>query len=65
MSLKNKAEQVKGKVKEGAGEATDDESMKLKGKVENLAGQAKDKAEEVKDKAAEKVNDFMDKKDGE
>ena len=60
MSLDSKTDQVKGKVKEGVGEATGNEDMKLKGKLQDAAGKAKDTFEDAKEKVAEKANDLLD-----
>jgi uncharacterized protein YjbJ (UPF0337 family) len=44
-----KADQVKGKVKETVGDATDDHSMEAEGKGDQAKGKVKDAAEKVKD----------------
>jgi len=46
---KNKAEAVKGDVKEKTGRATDDRSMQAKGKGEKVPGNLKQAGEKVKD----------------
>ncbi|GAY72571.1 CsbD family protein [Lentilactobacillus kosonis] len=51
MSLDSKSDQVKGKIKEGTGEATDNQELKLKGKIQDATGKAKDKLEEAKGKS--------------
>lgn len=48
---KAKAKQVKGKIKETAGEATDDQRMKAEGTTDRLSG----KVEETAEKAADQV----------
>jgi uncharacterized protein YjbJ (UPF0337 family) len=45
----NKAEEVGGKVKEGVGKATDDDSVKAKGKRDQSKADMKDAGEKVKD----------------
>lgn len=45
---KGKWDQVKGKVKEGAGDATDDESLEAEGKRDQLKGKGKQAWGDVK-----------------
>ncbi|MFF5206079.1 CsbD family protein [Streptosporangium sp. NPDC000396] len=54
--ISNKAEELKGKVKEGAGRATGDESLEAEGKDDQLKGNLKQAGEKVKD-SAKKVKD--------
>lgn len=49
--MKNTAEQVKGKLKENVGRATDDKSMQGEGKLDQGSASAKQKVEDVKDSA--------------
>ncbi|MET9630446.1 CsbD family protein [Lentzea sp. NPDC006480] len=44
-----KADQVKGKVKEGFGDATGDRSVENEGKVDQAKGHLKESVEKVKD----------------
>jgi uncharacterized protein YjbJ (UPF0337 family) len=44
-----KADQLKGKVKEGVGDATDDRSLETEGKVDQTKGHLAEAAEKVKD----------------
>jgi uncharacterized protein YjbJ (UPF0337 family) len=44
-----KTDQVKGKVKEGVGDATDDQQLQGEGKVDQAKGHLKEGAEKVKD----------------
>jgi uncharacterized protein YjbJ (UPF0337 family) len=46
---KNKGEQLKGNVKEGAGKATDNEELEAEGKADQVSGNLKDAGEKVKD----------------
>jgi len=46
---KDKAEELIGKVKEGAGEATDDEGLKAEGKAEQIKANLKQAGEKIKD----------------
>ena len=45
----NKGEQLKGKVKEGVGRATDNEDLEAEGKADQISGNLKDAGEKVKD----------------
>ncbi|QWC84509.1 CsbD family protein [Nocardioidaceae bacterium] len=45
----NKAEEAKGKVKEGVGEATDDQEMKDEGRADQAKSDLKQAGEKVKD----------------
>ena len=47
--ISNKAEELTGKVKEGAGDATDNESMEREGKMDQTKGNLKQAGEKVKD----------------
>lgn len=49
--LKAKAEQVIGKVKEGAGDATGDERMEAEGKIDQVSGGLKEGWANIKDAA--------------
>jgi uncharacterized protein YjbJ (UPF0337 family) len=49
-------DKAKGKVKETAGELTDDQSLKSEGKVDRATGRFKDKIGEAADKLKEAVN---------
>jgi uncharacterized protein YjbJ (UPF0337 family) len=48
---KNKGEQLKGRAKEAAGAATDDESLRREGRADQTKGSAKQAGEKVKDAA--------------
>ncbi len=45
----NEAENIKGKVKETVGDATDNESMEAEGKADQVSANAKKAGENVKD----------------
>lgn len=47
--LSNKAQELKGKIKEGAGDATDDESLENEGRADQSKGNLKQAGEKVKD----------------
>jgi uncharacterized protein YjbJ (UPF0337 family) len=61
-------DQAKGRVKQAAGDLTDDDDLKAEGKGDELLGKAKgvvndlkDKAEDALDKVKDKVDDVRDK----
>ncbi|MBA2474202.1 MAG: CsbD family protein [Pseudonocardiales bacterium] len=47
--ISNKAEELKGKLKEAAGKATGDEHLEAEGKVDQTEGKIKQAGEKVKD----------------
>jgi uncharacterized protein YjbJ (UPF0337 family) len=47
----NKAEELKGQVKEGAGKATDDPELEAEGKGDQLSANVKQAGEKIKDAA--------------
>ncbi|HET7483231.1 MAG TPA: CsbD family protein [Actinomycetota bacterium] len=47
--ISNKAEELKGKAKEGIGDATDDKSLENEGKWDQTKGNMKQAGEKVKD----------------
>jgi len=49
-------DEAKGRVKEAAGDLTDDKSLKNEGKVDRAAGSVKDKVGDAADKAKDAVN---------
>jgi uncharacterized protein YjbJ (UPF0337 family) len=46
---------VKGRVKEAAGDLTDDQSLKNEGKVDKATGKVKDAVGDISDKVKEKL----------
>ena len=56
----NKAEDLKGRAKEAAGDLTDNDELKRKGKIEQGAANVKDKVEDTVDKVRDKVKDLTD-----
>ena len=58
--ISNKAEDLKGKVKEGTGKATDDEQLEGEGKGDQASASLKDGVEKVKD-AGKDVKDAFTK----
>lgn len=47
--IKHKSEELKGKAKEGIGDATDNHRMEAEGKAEQVSAKAKQAADDVKD----------------
>ena len=56
----DKADEMKGRMKEAAGDLTDDDDLKREGKVDRTTASVKDKAEKAADKVRDKVNDVLD-----
>lgn len=52
----NKAEDMKGRAKEAAGDLTDDDEMKAEGKVDRASAAVKDKASDAVDKVKDALN---------
>jgi uncharacterized protein YjbJ (UPF0337 family) len=52
---------AKGKVKEAAGDLTDDKDLKHEGKADQAGAKVKDMAENVKDKVEDAVDSVKDK----
>ncbi|MEO7443622.1 MAG: CsbD family protein [Acidimicrobiales bacterium] len=46
---------IKGRIKEGVGEATDDKDLEREGKVDRLTGKVKDATESLSDKAKDAI----------
>ncbi|MDR4532903.1 CsbD family protein [Glutamicibacter sp. PS] len=58
--IKNKAQEVSGKIKEGVGDATDNEDLQAEGVKDQAAASAKQAGEHIKD-AAKDVKDDLNK----
>ena len=54
--LGNKAEDLKGRAKEAAGDLTNDKGLKNEGKVDQAGAAIKDKIDDVKDKVGDMLN---------
>jgi uncharacterized protein YjbJ (UPF0337 family) len=54
-------DEAKGRIKQAAGDLTDDRDLKREGKVDEAAGGLKDKAESAKDWVDDKIDDMRDK----
>lgn len=67
-TIKNTKDKIEGKIKEVAGELTDNEQLELKGKLQIAKADikkkmdVKDKVNEVKEDFAKKINNTLDKK---
>ncbi|MBA8827436.1 uncharacterized protein YjbJ (UPF0337 family) [Saccharopolyspora lacisalsi] len=59
--VKQQAQQLTGKAKEAAGQASGNEDLRDAGKRDRLAGETKEQAHDVKDKAAGAAEDAKDK----
>lgn len=62
--MKNAAEKMGGKVKEGAGKVTGNEDLEAEGRVDQVKAAAKQAGQDVKDaatKAGDNVRDAFDK----
>jgi uncharacterized protein YjbJ (UPF0337 family) len=57
----DKADEMKGRLKEAAGDLTDDKDLEREGKVDRATSSVKEKAEEVADKVRDKVKDVLDR----
>jgi uncharacterized protein YjbJ (UPF0337 family) len=55
------SDDIKGRVKEAAGDLTNDDDLKREGKTDQAAGKAKDFIGDAKDKASDVVDDVRDK----
>ncbi len=57
-------DKAKGRVKQAAGDLTDDKDLKREGKADEAGGKAKGVVNDVKDKAGDAVDAVKDKLDG-
>jgi uncharacterized protein YjbJ (UPF0337 family) len=55
-----KIDEAKGRVKEAAGDLTDDPELKREGKLDRSGAKVKEKAEKAVDRVKEKANDLME-----
>ena len=56
MGMDDKMDEAKGRMKEAAGDLTDDEEMKREGKADRMGATVKEKTNEVVDKAKDLVD---------
>lgn len=57
--MSQRAEDLKGRAKEAAGDLTNDSDLKREGKADQASAKVKEKAEDVVDKVREKVDDAL------
>ena len=50
------ADEAKGRIKEAAGDLTDDEDLQREGKADQMAGKVKDKVDDVADAVKDKFD---------
>ncbi len=63
--MEEKLDEAKGRVKEAAGDLTDDQGLKDEGKVDEAVASVKEKVDDVADKVKDAVNpDDDDEEDG-
>jgi uncharacterized protein YjbJ (UPF0337 family) len=55
------SDEIKGRVKEAAGDLTDNDKLKNEGKTDRAAGKVKEFADDVKDKVEDAVDAVKDK----
>lgn len=59
--MSGETDKAKGRVKQAAGDLTDNDDLKDEGKVDEFAGKVKDTVDDVKDKATDMVDDAKKK----
>jgi uncharacterized protein YjbJ (UPF0337 family) len=59
--MAGEADEAKGRMKEAAGDLTDDDDLKAEGKVDKASGRLKDKIDDVKDKVEEGIDKVRDR----
>ena len=62
--MSGEMDQAKGRLKQAAGDLTDDDDMRREGKVDEIAGKLKDKADDLKDKVEYAVDRAKDRSKG-
>jgi len=60
--LNTAKDKVLGEVKATVGKVTGNEELELKGKIQSLKSDINEKSEQIKEDAAEKINNFVDAK---
>jgi uncharacterized protein YjbJ (UPF0337 family) len=58
-----KTDQAKGRIKQAAGDLTDDEGLKREGKADEIGGKVKGFVDDVKDKAEDAIDKVKDRVD--
>jgi len=54
--MSGSGDEAKGRIKEAAGDLTDDDDLKREGKVDKATGKVKDAVDDVKDKVQDTFN---------
>ena len=62
--MSGEMDQVKGRVKQAAGDLTDDRDLQNEGKRDEAAGKVKDKVDDVKDSVDDAIDKVKDKANG-
>jgi len=63
LHMDNNVDQTKGRIKQAAGDLTDDRELKREGRADEMEGKAKEKVDQVRDKANELIDRGRDKLD--
>lgn len=63
MGMESGMDDAKGRIKEAAGDLTEDEDMKREGQMDQAGATVKEKAEKVTDKVGDAVDKVKDKLD--
>jgi uncharacterized protein YjbJ (UPF0337 family) len=61
MSIRDKAQQLIGEVKEKVGEKTGNQTLRVEGQADQVEGHARETGHDLRDKTAEGVADLKDK----
>ena len=59
--MSGETDQVKGRIKQAAGDLTDNDDLKNEGKADEFAGKVKDTVDDAKDKVDDVVDDVKNK----
>ena len=59
--MSGEMDQMKGRVKQAAGDLTDDRDLKNEGKTDEAAGKLKNKVDDAQDKVVDAIDDVKDK----
>ncbi|MEO6123242.1 MAG: CsbD family protein [Ilumatobacteraceae bacterium] len=62
--MDNDLDQAKGRIKQAAGDLTDNDDLKRQGKADEAGGKAKEFLDDAKDKAEDAIDAVKDKFDG-
>lgn len=56
-----KGDEMKGRIKEGAGDVLDDDKLKREGKLDKASGKTKQAVDDVKDRVGDAIDDVTDR----